>query len=147
MNFENIIRQEAAAMGLTYKYGPLPYLNQVLDALLHGNDAPACLNIQPVDGTYSFDETPLYRRGRETQRTKVAMSRKIALDYDPQKVAELTDELKGLGVSLLTRLQDTGLFEDITDMVWSVLYDAFDVNLVAVVFEFSLTEKDGTCLE
>ena len=103
MNFENIIRKEAAAMGLTYKYGPLPYLNQVLDALLHGNDAPACLNIQPVDGTYSFDETPLYRRGRETQRTKVAMSRKIALDYDPQKVAELTDELKGLGVSLLTR--------------------------------------------
>lgn len=147
MNFEQIIRDAAAALGVRYRYGPLPYLNQVLDAMLQDEGGAVCLNIQPTDGYYAFEETPLYRRGHETQRTRLAMCRKIPLDYDPTAVADQTDRLKELGVQLIAGLQNTGAFEDITDASWSVMYDAFDVNLVVVLFEFNLAEKDGTCFE
>lgn len=148
MNFEMIVRQTAERLGLRYKFGPLPYLNQVLDEVATTiTDETVCLGIQVTDGTYLFDDGPYYRRGVETQRMRLAFCHKTPLDYDPTVVEALVADLKDTGLRLIAGLEATGAFTPIGETLYTVMFDAFDANLVVVLFEFDLAEKDGFCFD
>lgn len=149
MNSEPIIREQAAKMGLVYKFGPLPYLNQALDAIVHdkAKDAVYCLNIQATDGSFNFRPSPYYRRAVETQRVQIALCGKIALDYDPQDVEALVGGLKAQAVELANSIESAAAWEPLTNITYRVMFDAFDANLVVVLLSFDATEIGGKCID
>ena len=106
-----------------------------------------CLGIQVTDGTYLFDDGPYYRRGVETQRARLAFCRKTPLDYNPTEVEAMVADLKDTGLKMIAGLQATGAFAPIGETLYTVMFDAFDANLVVVLFEFDLAEKDGFCFD
>lgn len=149
MNSEPIIRQQAEKMGLVYKFGSLPYLNKALDAIVRDKTKGAvyCLNIQATDGSYNFSPSPYYRHAAETQKAQIAFCNKIAMDYEPDKVEALVDGLKAKALELLTGIDALGFWQAIENTTYRVMFDAFDANLVVVLFSFDLTEINGSCIE
>lgn len=149
MNSEPIIRQQAEKMSLVYKFGSLPYLNKALDAIVRDKtkDAVYCLNIQATDGSYRFSSSPYYRRASETQKAQIALCSKIALDYEPNKVEIIVDGLKAKALDLLTVIDGLGFWQAIENTTYRVMFDAFDANLVVVLFSFDLIEAEGSCIE
>lgn len=136
-------------MGLVYKFGSLPYLNKALDAIVRdkAKGAVYCLNIQATDGSYSFAPSLYYRRAAETQRAQIAFCGKIALDYEPDKVEALVDGLKAKALELFAGIDALGLWQPIANATYRVMFDAFDANLVVVLFSVDLTEAEGSCIE
>lgn len=147
MTTEHVIKTIATSMGLKYSLGTLYQLNQALDKIVRKKEYPVCLQVQTTDGSYSFEETPYYRRIHESQSIRLVFGDAIKFDYEPERILSQVENLKAQGVELLQWLNRTDLFQPIANITYSVMYDRFDANLVAVLFEFSLQEKQGVCVK
>lgn len=147
MTTEHVIKTIATSMGLKYSLGSLFQLNKALDKIVRKKEYPVCLQVQTTDGTFNFEETPYYRRIHESQSIRLIFGDAIKLDYEPEQILDQVEALKAQGVELLQWLNTTDLFQPINDITYSVMYDRFDANLVAVLFEFSLQEKQGVCIK
>ena len=147
MTTEHVIKTIATSMGLRYSLGTLFQLNQSLDKIIRKKEYPVCLQVQTTDGSFSSEVTQYYDRIHETQRIRLIFGDAIKFDYEPEKILGKVDNLKRQGIQLMKHLNGTGLFDTVTNVTYSVMYDRFDANLVAVLFEFSLTEAEGICID
>ncbi len=134
-------------MGLTYSLGTLFQLNQALDKIIRKKEYPVCLQVQTTDGSFSTEVTQYYDRIHETQRIRLIFADAIKFDYEPEKILGKVDNLKKQGIQLMQHLNGTGFFDAVTNVTYSIMYDRFDANLVAVLFEFDLTEAEGICID
>lgn len=147
MTTEHVIKTIAESMGLTYSLGTLFQLNQALDKIIRKKKYPVCLQVQTTDGSFSSEVTQYYDRIHETQRIRLIFADAIKFDYEPETILGKVDNLKKLGIQHIKHLNGTGLFDTVTNVSYSIMYDKFDANLVAVLFEFDLTEGQGICID
>lgn len=147
MTTEHVIKTIAASQGLTYKLGTLFQLNQALDKIIREKRYPVCLQVQTTDGSFSSEVTQYYERIHETQRIRLIFADAIKFDYEPELILGKVDNLKKKGLEHIKYLNGTGFFDTITNLTYSIMYDRFDANLVAVLFEFELTEAEGICID
>lgn len=147
MTTEAIIKTIAGSMDLTYMLGTLFQINQGLDKVVRKKQYPLCLQIQTTDGSFSPEVTQYYQRIHETQRVRLMFADAIKFDYEPELILDKVAALKAYGLKMVKHLNASGFFDQIGAVNYSVMYDRFDANLLAVLFEFDLTESDGVCIE
>lgn len=147
MTTEHVIKTIATSMGLTYSLGTLFQLNKALDKIVRKKEYPVCLQVQTTDGSFSSEVTQYYDRIHETQRIRLIFGDAIKLDYEPEQILGKVDALKKHGIKMIDNLNQTGLFDTVTNVTYSIMYDRFDANLVAALFEFDLTEAEGICID
>lgn len=148
MSIEQTIKQAVTdALKIPYIFGTYPTLNVQLDRLRIEGDFPVCLNIQPTSGRVDVTDGVYNQSLRETSDVTVGFVDAIPLDFEPADIQTQVETLKGLGMKLIAKLNGLGSFNHIDSATMSIGFDQFDANLVMVLFNFSLQQKNGTCID
>lgn len=148
MDIQKQIKALVGEQDLPYVFGSMNYINVCLDKLHAQKRFPCCVSLQPIAG--SIDLTAgAYGGGtiRDTSHIVVGYADSIRFADDAELAQAKAQSLKALCIDLLKRINACGLFDVVEQVSYSVMYDEMDANLVIVLMDFDLQEKQGVCAE
>lgn len=144
---EQNIKDMAQAMGLPYILGSLAQINVALDKIQQSEQYPLCLNIQATEGKLTFEDGAYYADIKDTERVAVGFADSIPLDYDAESVEAQVEALKLLAKRFVAKLNRSGAFEPVTEVIYSVMFDKYDANMVVLMLDFQLRQTAGECVD
>ena len=143
-------RLKAIASGngsLPYLFGSMAQLNVLLDKLSRQSNYPVCINIQPVEGDFTFTTGVYDSNVYDEPHIMIGYGDRIRLDYDAERVEQVVEALKLRCKRLVTRLNAEPSFGTIDTVTYSVMFDRMDANLVIVLMDFRLPDTEGVCVD
>lgn len=142
-NFFSTLKALATDNGrMPYVFGSMAQANQMLDKMVRASSSyPICVHLQSVDGTMLS-----YPMAHREESVIIGYADRIAFDFDPEAVEAQAADLKREGLALLSRINEGGYFEPVTEATYTVAFDSMDANLVIVLMSFRLREAAGECL-
>lgn len=146
MTAEKFIKQAAADLGTPYLLGSYAQLNVLLDRMREADSYPLCVNIQTTEGSFTMAQGTYLQEARDNPRINVGFADRIPLDYDPETVEEQVESLKHLGKRLVAMINASGAFQPVPEVLYSVMFDEYDANLVVVMLDFELKAATGDCI-
>lgn len=143
---ENKVKSIIDSMGLSYIYASWRRANVRLDELIRKQHLsyPVCINVLPTGGRFVINNGMSY----DAPNCVLAFGDKIPLDFRTDDIEPQVERLKQYAQQFIAKVNDGNLFKPVFgDVVYNVMYDKFDANLVLVTLTLTLREIGGECLD
>lgn len=132
-------------MGFPVVFGDMAFINVVMDKLHRAKQFPACVMLQPVSGSFQMGDGVYGANVYNTEHCIVGFTDLVKFDGDPWEAHAKVEGLKDKCVEFLKLVSSSGDFDILEEVSYSVMYDSMDANLVIVLVDFDLKERDGIC--
>ena len=135
--------QVASDMGCQYIYDEWGRVNLHADRIAMGDTV--VVETLPTNGRIDTTFAPYVR----TSRVAIfAFLKHCDLDFDGVEVGEIIDEMLDVAKEYIVRLDATGAFEPITNLLdFNSVIDFLDANMAGVRVTLELKEAQGECVD
>ena len=100
---------------------------------------PVVMYISPVTGRFFGQGMQLL----DSPRCMIAFMDKVTFVSNFDDENEVTDRMKLMCAEFIAKCNASGMFDQIKDVNYEMFYDKLDVNLIGIVLDVNLKEKQG----
>lgn len=142
MKIEEKIRLVVERMDkLTYRFCDLKKMNLNLDY----DSLPAFVNVMPLTGSVQVTPTQI----KNSPNCAFWIVDTLRMDADDEDIKEVTERCIDYAYEFILWLNESKMFEPVTDFNYTVVISDFDANVSGIIIEMKLKEKEGLrlCLD